>query len=85
MEMIDNGYGQYVVLDLNETIYAIGSLEQDHFSDYSRYLDKHEHMLDYGSNVYIYDNMVTSISLLNTRFISNPVVYIFSTIINWFY
>ena len=81
---MDNGYGQYVVLDLNETTMNLVDFEQEHYQEYNVRLDTYEHMLDYGSNVYIYDNMVTSISLLNTRFISNPIVHIVTNVISWF-
>ena len=86
MDSIDNGYGQYVNLDLNETSFTVENLEHDHYNQYNQYLDNYEHTLDYGeSNVYISDNMVNPINELNINLITHPLLHIFSTVINWFY
>jgi hypothetical protein len=85
MESMDDGYGQYVVLDFNDTSFTVGNLEQDYYNQYNQYLDNYEHMLDYGSNVYISDNMISPTTVLNMNLTSNPVVHIFATIINWFH
>jgi hypothetical protein len=85
MESMDDGYGQYVVLDFNDTSFTIGNLEQDYYNQYNQYLDKYEHILEYDPNLYIQDNnMISPLMVFNTSLITNPIVHIITGVINWF-
>ena len=81
---MDNGYGQYVVLDLNETTMNLVDFEQEHYQEYNMQLDTYEHLLEYDSNIYIQDNTVTPYIVLNTRIFINPIVHIVTNVISWF-
>ena len=41
---MDNGYGQYVVLDLNETTMNLVDFEEEHYQEYNVQLDTYEHL-----------------------------------------
>jgi hypothetical protein len=81
---MDNGYGQYVVLDLNETTMNLVDFEEEHYQEYNVQLDTYEHLLEYDSTIYIQDNTVTPYIVLNTSIFINPIVHIVTNVISWF-
>jgi len=83
IDINDCGYGQYVDLDFNETTNSFVNFEQEHYNEYNVQLDTYEHMLEYGPNVYIQENMVTSLAAFNTSLFTNPIVHMITGVLNW--